>query len=421
MSAGLRAYGAVLSDRTAVGFSLAAFVARMPMAMTAIGTVLLVSTHGSFGRAGLITGVGTLTGAVAAPLWGRVIDRWGQARVLITAAVTNTFSSFLVIVSVQRGWPLAVSLVGAFGVGLGYSSAGSAVRARWSHRSAGSPLLNTAFAFEAVLDEVVFIIGPVLVTFLATAIHPALGIATSATVGLIGAVALAVQRESQPPVHPPHADRVRARLPSNILVPVAVASIALGMIFGGMEVAVVAFAGDAGVLRYTGLILMVWAVGSLIAGGVTGAVAWRSGPARRFRIGAVALALSTIPLLFLDRPVLVAGVLMISGMAIAPTMIASVGVIQNAVPASRLTESLAWSSTGLATGLAVGAAVLGQLIDLYSWRAGFVGITVAGALLIIAAQFVRDGNPASPGPSDLDPVSPDTEPARPSPRATETP
>ncbi len=115
---------------------------------------------------------------MAAPLWGRVIDRWGQARVLVTAAVTNTVCSFVVIASVQRGWPLAVSLAGAVGVGLGYSSAGSAVRARWSHRLGGSPLLNTAFALEAVLDEVVFIVGPVLVTFLATAIHPALGIAT---------------------------------------------------------------------------------------------------------------------------------------------------------------------------------------------------------------------------------------------------
>ncbi len=229
-------------------------------------------------------------------------------------------------------------------------------------------------------------------------------------------MALAVQRRSQPPVHTDHGDRVRAPLPLGILGPVAVASIALGMIFGGMEVVVVAFAEGTGVLRYTGVILMVWAVGSLVAGVVTGAVAWRSGPARRFRIGAVALAVSTVPLLFLDRPVLVAGVLMLSGMAIAPTLIASVGVIQGAVPTTRLTESLAWSSTGLATGLAAGAAVLGQLIDLYSWRAGFVGITVAGALLIVAALFVRDRVPVSP-----DSCAPDDEPARPAPRAAEIP
>jgi hypothetical protein len=73
-----------------------------------------------------------------------------------------------------------VSLVAAIGVGAGFTLAGSAVRARWTLRLNGSPLLNTAFALEAMLDEVVFIVGPVLVTFLATALHPALGVSVSA-------------------------------------------------------------------------------------------------------------------------------------------------------------------------------------------------------------------------------------------------
>ena len=80
MQAGLGAYRQLLSDRAARAFSLAGVLARLPLSMTGIGVVLLVSlTTGSFGRAGLITAAGTLTGAVAAPLWGRAIDRVGQA------------------------------------------------------------------------------------------------------------------------------------------------------------------------------------------------------------------------------------------------------------------------------------------------------------------------------------------------------
>ena len=216
----LARYRQVLSDRRAVAFSLAGFVARLPLSMTGIGIVLLVSlTTGSFGLAGLLTAAGTVTGAVVAPLWGRATDRVGQARVLLLAVSINVLSVALLVTAIEMAWPLAVSLAAAIGVGIGFSLAGSAVRARWTLRLGGSPLLNTAFALEAMLDEVVFIIGPVLVTFLATAFHPALGVSVSAVIGLIGAVALAAQRRSQPPIRPTPRGHVRFRLPWRVLVP----------------------------------------------------------------------------------------------------------------------------------------------------------------------------------------------------------
>ena len=397
MAAGLGAYRQVLSDPRARAFTLAGFVARLPLSMTGIGIVLLVSLDtGSFGRAGLVTAVGTVAGAAAAPVWGRVIDRVGQALVLVVAAVIQNAGLALLILSVQLGARLPLTLAAAVVVGAGFSLAGSCVRARWSHRLAESPLLDTAFAVEAVLDEVVFIVGPVLVTFLATAFHPALGLVVSAGIGLVGAIALAVQRSTQPPIASRHADDGRAhRLPVRTLLPVTFACSALGAIFGGMEVAVVAFALEAGVLPFTGAILLCWAFGSLLAGVVTGTISWRVTPATRLRVGAVALAVSLVPLPFVDRPVVVAGLLALSGMAIAPTLIASVAVTQQAVPTSRLTEALSWCSTGLAAGLALGAAVIGQLIDDSGARAGFVGVVGAGVVLIVSVLFVRSYRPVA--------------------------
>ncbi len=378
-----------------MAFSLAGFVARLPMSMTGIGIVLLVSlTTGSFGQAGLLVAATTLTGAAVAPLWGRATDRVGQARVLLLAVLINVLSVALLVAAVQLGWPLPVSLAAAAGVGVGFSLAGSAVRARWALRLNGSPLLNTAFALEAMLDEVVFIIGPVLVTFLATALHPALGVSVSAVIGLIGAVALAAQRSSQPPIRStPHGHEGSSRLPWRVLLPVAMASGALGMVFGGMEINVVAFAKEAGVLPYAGLILIAWSFGSLVAGAVTGAIIWRASPARRFRVGATMLALSLLPLPFVDHPLVVALLLILSGMAIAPTLIASIGVIQSAVNQSRLTEALAWNSTGMVAGVAIGAAAVGFVIDSSGAQAGFVAVAIAGLLLTLGALFVRGPHP----------------------------
>ena len=407
MAAGLGAYRQILTDPRARAFSAAGLVARLPLSMSGLGIVLLISlTSGSFGRAGLIAAVATLTAAVVAPFWGQAIDRVGQARVLVLAAMINSASLALLVISVFEGWPLLISLAAALGVGIGFSSAGSCVRARWSLRLKDSPLLQTAFALEAVLDEVVFIVGPVLVTFLATAIHPALGVSVSAVIGLVGAVLLAVQRSTQPPSAPRDRTRPAARLPLRVLGPIGLACLALGAVFGGMEVVVVAFAGETGVLPYAGVFLTVWASGSLVAGVVSGAVSWRASAPTRFRLGSLALAASLLPLPFLDRPVPVGALLLVGGLAIAPTLIASVAVIESSVPASRLTEALNWNTTGLAVGLAAGAAVAGALVDVAGARGGFACVAGAGLLLVLASLGVRAVRPVEPRDSAPVPALP---------------
>ncbi|MBA3528633.1 MAG: MFS transporter [Propionibacteriaceae bacterium] len=391
MAAGFGPYRTVLSDPRARAFSLAGVVARLPMSMTGLSIVLLVSLEsGSFGRAGLITACGTVSGAVTAPLWGRRIDRVGQARVLIPAALICNLSLIALVVAVLLELPLLVILAAAVGAGLGFSSAGSCVRARWSQRLSHDPLLNTAYAWEAVLDEVVFIVGPVLATFLATRIHPALGLISCVVLGLVGAFALAGMRDSQPPLRPAGPlERARTPLSAWVLAPIVIASASLGALFGGMEVVVVAFAKEAGVLSSAGFIVMAWATGSLIAGILTGTLQWKVSPARRFRVGAVLLACSVLPLPFAGSPLLVTGLLLLSGLAIAPTLIASVAVTQAAVSQHRLTEALSWTSMGLAAGVAAGAAGLGYVIDLSGARAGFWGVVGIGVLLITAALCVQ--------------------------------
>jgi hypothetical protein len=181
---------------------------------------------------------------------------------------------------------------------------------------------------------------------------------------------------------------------------------------------VVAFATEAAVLPFTGVILMCWAFGSLLSGVVTGTVHWRVTPARRLRVGAMALAASLVPLPFVDSPVVVAGLLALSGMAIAPTLIASVAVTQQSVPSARLTEALSWCSTGLAGGLALGAAVIGQLIDRGGSGAGFGGVVGAGVALVVSTASIKSQRPvAQPGDG---PAPPDSAAGPPAPPPAET-
>ena len=361
------------------------------MSMTGIGIVLLSLTMGSFALAGLLTAAATLAAAVVAPLWGRATDRVGQARVLILTVLINVLSVALLVTAIELAWPLAVGLVAAIGVGIGFSLAGSAVRARWTLRLNGSPLLHTAFALEAMLDEVVFIIGPVLVTFLATALHPALGVSVSAVIGLIGAVALAAQRGGQPPIRlMPHGHRESSRLPWRVLVPVAIASGALGMVFGGMELNVES--GRAAVRRPD-----------------LGRVVVRISGSRRRDRGDHLAGVSGSALPSWGDPAH-------AGPATAPVRQPSGGRCPAADPqwhgycanpdrigwgdpvggrSEPTDRGLAWNSTGMVTGVAAGAAAVGYVIDSSGPQAGFVAVAVAGLLLTLSALFVRGPAPVS--------------------------
>ena len=396
------AYATVLGDPPALRFSALGFVARLPQSMTGIGIVLLVSlTTGSFGRAGLVAGAVTIAGAVAAPLWGRVMDRAGQARVLVGTSFGYALGVAVVVVSVEGGWPLLSTVAGAVLAGLCFTPTGGSVRARWSHRLRDSPLLDTAFAIEAVVDELTFVVGPVLVTFLATVVDPAAGLAVCAVLGIVGALALAAQTSTEPPRRPRlHAADRTTHLPRYLIATVVLASAAVGGVFGGMEVVVVAFAREHGVLSSSGVLLMCWAAGSLGAGLVAGLVTWRRTPLARWRLGAVALAVTLLPLPFVGPAWLLGALLAVSGVAIAPTLIASVSVVQTSVPPVRLTEALGWSSTGISAGVAAGAALGGAVVDRAGSVGGFTLVVGFGLLLVAGVLLVRTPTTVVQEPAD---------------------
>jgi predicted MFS family arabinose efflux permease len=109
-----------------------------------------------------------------------------------------------------------------------------------------------------------------------------------------------------------------------------------------------------------------------------------------------------------NKKTVIALLLILSGMAIAPTLIASVGVIQSAVHQSRLTEALAWNTTGMVAGVAVGAAAVGFVIDSSGAQAGFVAVAIAGLLLTLSALFVREPRPRVESDRSQIALSPDS-------------
>lgn len=386
----LTTYRRILTRPGTALFSGTGLVARLPIAMVGLGIVLLVEdASGSYALAGAVSAVGLLSNAAFAILQGRLLDRLGQGRVLQVVISVWGVALALLIWSVELDWPIAATYALAAVSGAAMPSVGTCVRARWSHRLEDPDELQTAFALEAVADEAVYITGPILVTVLATAVHPAAGLVTALVAGLFGTYAFAAQRATEPPVQPRTRAADRAPMPWGAVIPLTVVFACLGLLFGAAEVTTVAFTEERGAKVYAGVLLALWAAGSLIAGVLTGAVTWRRGPEHRLRWGALGMTVAMLPLAFIDSVVVMGAVLFVAGFAIAPTLIATMSLAERVVPPSRLTEGMAFLQTGIVAGVAPGAAVAGVVIDAHGASAAYLVSFGGGVVALLAALAVR--------------------------------
>ncbi|MEO5652379.1 MAG: MFS transporter [Marmoricola sp.] len=387
----LSAYRRVFAHPGAVAFSATGLLARLPISMMTLGIVLLVSSlTGSYALAGQISAAYILGNAAVAVPHGRLADRFGQGRVLYVDAVVFATSSTLMTVSITAGWALFWPHLLAVVAGASIPQIGTMVRGRWSHLLTTPEERHTAFAVEGVADEVVFVTGPALVTLLATTWAPQAGLVAATVAGAGGALALALQRRTEPPAHPRDQTAERPAMPWGLLVPLALGAVALGSLFGALEVATVAFADDEGRKSLAGLMLGIFSVGSLLAGVATGVIRWQRTPLERARIGMGLLAVGTVVLPFLGSLVLLGGALFLIGLTVAPTLIALFSIIESSVPRSRLNEAMGFVQTGVGAGIAPGAWLAGVLADEHSGSEAFWVVVASASLAALSGLIISE-------------------------------
>ncbi|HXP19833.1 MAG TPA: MFS transporter [Streptosporangiaceae bacterium] len=397
---GRNPYLELLRTRGAVAFSASAFVARMPMAMYGLGTVLLiVSLTGRYGIAGTVAAAGSVGYALCGPFIAQLADRLGQRRVLLPQTAVFAASTSVFIACAELRAPFWALLVIGGLAGASMPATGSMVRTRWSALVGGdSHRLHTAFALESVNDELIFVVGPALVTLLATQFLPASGVVIASVLCVTGTLLFAAQRRTEPvprqrprpAAGPPRAlaRRLlrpgRPRMPAAGLITLSPAFLLLGSMFATIDLSTVAFATERGHRPVAGFILGTYALGSAVGGLWYGTRRWRAPLGRRFiatmtlTVGGVATFWTMPGLLALDAMGFVAG------LAIAPTLIAGYGILERQAPPHRSTEGMAWLSSTISVGVALGSAIAGHIIDAHGSRWGFVFAACCGTLAVLA-------------------------------------
>ncbi|MGW4436226.1 MFS transporter [Streptomyces sp. NPDC004596] len=375
-------YRALFAEPGTKAFSAAGFLGRMPLSMMGIGVVTMVSQlTGRYGLAGALSATIAMSAAAIGPRISRLVDRHGQRRVLRPATLVALTAAAGLLLAAYLGGPDWTLFVCAAGIG-SVPSLGAMIRARWAALYRGTPKLHTAYSFESVVDEVCFIFGPIISIGLSTAWFPEAGPLLAACFLAAGVFWLTSQRATEPQPHPREKHGGGSALRSPGLQVLVATFAATGTIFGAVDVVTVAFADERGHKAAASLVLALYAAGSCAAGVVFGLMRFAGAPERRWLLGVSAMAVSMIPLLLVGNLPLLAVALFVAGLAIAPTMITTMSLIEEHVPRAQLTEGMTWVSTGLAVGVALGSSVAGWVIDAAGARAGYGVPAVSGAVAV---------------------------------------
>lgn len=382
----LKPYREIFAAEGSIRFSLAGFIARMPQSMLPIGLVAMLSElRGQYGLAGAVSATFTLSMALLSPLVSRLVDRYGQRRVLLPAMAISAASLSGVLLSAHFAAP-AWALF-AFAVPAGTLPTMSAmVRARWTRIYRGTATMTTTHSFESVVDELTYVFGPALAIMLSTAVFPQAGPLLAVVLLVTGVGAFAAQRRTEPeprPAEPGTGSAIRLA-PLRLLVLVLFAG---GVVVGTVDVVSVAFAEQQGVPAAAGLVATCYALGSGVAGLAFGA--WK--PAfplpKQLIAGAAGTAVTTLPLLLVGDILGLSIAVVVAGAFFAPTMIIVMSLIEKLVPPAQLTEGLTWAATGVSIGMAAGAAASGFVVDAHGASTGFAVALTGGTLAVAVAAL----------------------------------
>ena len=360
----------------ALRFSIPGLIARMPISMDSLALIfIVVAVSDSYAIAGALSATASVVIAFATPHWSRVADRIGQSSMLVRVIPVKVFAFCVFTILVLNEtpvwtWFVAIIVTEAFSV-----NTGGLVRRRWLHVLSPDKtstaedeqdrhLVNTAYSFEALMDEVVFILGPIIVTACATTIAPVAGIISGIIFLAVGVPLFVVQKDTEPPATPkrevdPHPAVIRNKRVQAVVVPTTL----LGGFFGSIAIVTVAFAESRGQAGLSGVLLAIWAAGSAVAAIINGVIKWRLTSASRFLIFLFVLTILSIPMLFVHSITWLAVALFFNGFAIAPLVINAYGVAEGAVPPEQITETLTWVVAGMPMGGAISSALSGQIID----------------------------------------------------------
>ena len=373
------------------GYVVVAFLGRLPLAMSQLGTLLLVSSAtGRYAVGGLAAGVLAVANAVGAPVAGGLADRIGQRPVVLIQSITAAAALVGLVALVSADAPVAALVAVAATAGLSMPQVGPLARVRWRPitRPAGEAqrrLVDAAFSFEGAADEASFVVGPALVGATAVVLDPGGALVVAAALLAVFGSWFALH-ETAVLTHaaPSAAPAARGRLVTAAFVGLAVAQVLIGLVFGAVQTGTTALATADGWPGLAGLMHALLGFGSVIAGLASTALPARIGYERRLVAFAAGLLVLSAPLLLVNSLAGLAAAVTALGFAVAPYMISVFTLAERIVPPASVGAALTLLSGATGIGYALGSGIAGPLADTGGGHRGAFAVAVAsGGLAVV--------------------------------------
>ncbi|QPK94078.1 MFS transporter [Actinomyces sp. zg-332] len=386
----LKVYSDVLKLPGAWKFSLAGFITRFPMSMVNISIILLISTlYKSYSIAGQVAAVTTVAYAIFVPWLSRLVDRYGQRKVMLPAILISSLNLLLLAFSAMFLLsPWVLNLFSAI-AGASSGSIGALIRSRWAKTVQNPKQLHTAYALESAVDEVVYVIGPIIATVLTTSVYPPAGLVVAVFFNITGGIWLFSQKSTEPKlVKLEKGVKQKSLLRIKAISALAIIYLCAGTMFGLCDVVVVAFAEELGAKSYSGIVLAIFACGSMLGALIYGARHWAQPIWKLLIVGIVLLGFGVSTFIFADNLIILSFAMFITGFTIAPTMTNVNNMVERVVPKNRLTEGFSWMSTSINIGVSSGAFAGGYLVDFGGSDLGFIATVIFAWIMVVIGFLV---------------------------------
>ncbi|MEU9958294.1 MFS transporter [Streptomyces sp. NPDC050982] len=379
-------YLEILRAKHAMRLLVGTLVGRLPNATSAIAIVLFIRAEGgSYSLAGALAAVYGVANAVGQPLLGRLVDLHGQPRIQLPAALVSALATTVFALTGTETLPLAYALIAVAGLFTPPLEGG--LRALWPSVLRKEDQVHTAYAMDAVAQEVMFTVGPLLVTLCVALRSAQAALIILNVIGVLGALSVVVSRPSRAWRSAPREAHWLGALRSSGLIALLGAFLFVGMALGAITVASVSYADDHGGDATYGWLMSAIGLGALVGGTVYGARQWGGAPERRLRVLVALLAVCYLPLMLMPGVVAMTALMALAGVFLAPCIACAFILVDRHAPRGTVTEAFSWLVTTFTVGASVGTGLAGPVIEWGGAVRGFAVSAVAGgaALLVLLA------------------------------------
>jgi MFS family permease len=395
-------YLEVLRTPGVARLALFTVLGRLPFGILGLSIVLLMREESyGYGEIGAVLAAEALAvGATAAPV-GRLIDRIGQTRVILVTGAVTSMAIVAETAAILSGAPVGVLVALAVLQGATVPPISARMRSLWRELVPGDRV-ESAFALDAIVLELIFVVGPLLAAGLAAGLSPAVGLVLCAVLYSSAALGFATSPTARRIGPVEHVERTRAgALASPGIRTLVAAGTVTAISFGALEVGLPAFAEQEGSREAAGLLITVWSLGSLAGGLWYGARTWHAPAERRLMVLLLLLALGAAPLAFAGSLGVMALLLLLTGLALAPMATTEYALVDRLAPPGTSTEAYSWQIVANVVGSAGGALLAGVLVESagVGWALACASLACLAGLLVVVVGRARLREPVSAAPS----------------------